>query len=232
MQNEKRRLHLRDVENRRVVEVGLRRVREFFSDTALRLLVLELPRQPGAPADAGVGARHIADGRSRFRTAKPIRLRDHVGDLVAAPRVALNADGLLVDEAQLHDGSDRGQHAAQRTLARLAGLVDDVGREDDVAVARVKRNVDARARCGVDETVHALREPFVDVDDHRVFFLRIEIRRLVERGLEWHPVGAAERNQFAAAPGKLCELGSAVRRLGECGERRVGHLHIGKFVEA
>ena len=39
-----------------------------------------------------------------------------------------------------------GQHALQRAVSRIAGVVDDVGLQDDVAVADVARDVDARCR--------------------------------------------------------------------------------------
>ena len=116
------------------------------ADAALRPLVLELPRQARAPADAVVGADHVGHRRARLRRLEAVGLRHHVGDLIAAPAVALDADRVLIHEALIHHRLDRRQHALQRALAGIAGGVDDVRRQHQVAVADVVADVDRRAR--------------------------------------------------------------------------------------
>ena len=71
--------------------------------------------------------------------------RDQVRDLVAAPRVPLDADPLRIDEALRDDGVDGGDDALLGALARIAGVVDDVRHQHDVAVADVAGDVDAGA---------------------------------------------------------------------------------------
>ena len=66
-----------------------------------------------------------------------VGLGDHVGDLIAAPAVALDADPPGIDEALVDDLLDGRQDALQGARPRVAGLVDDVGLEEDVAVADV-----------------------------------------------------------------------------------------------
>src|SRR5438034_5109282 len=63
------------------------------------------------------------------------------------------------------------------------------------SVAHVIGHVDVGARRGVHEIVHILRKPLVDVDDERIFFLRIETRGRVERGLQRHTICVAERSE-------------------------------------
>src|SRR5690606_35294684 len=117
---------------------------ERAAETALRLLVLELPDHPGRPADPAVRARHVHDRRARLGRGEDIGLRDHVGDLVAAPAVALHTDRLLVDEAAPDQLGDAGDDRVQRALARVPDPVDYVRDEDEVAPAHVEAEADAR----------------------------------------------------------------------------------------
>ena len=160
--------------------------------------VLELARQASAPANAAVGAGHVRDHRARRRGFEAVRLRDHVGDLIAAPTVSLNADGLFVDEALVDHRLNRRQHALQRALARIADRVDDVRHEDQIAVADVVRRIDRSARARDCESwCRPCDETFVDVHDHRVLLFRIEVVRFQQQALQRHAVGIFETNQFA-----------------------------------
>ena len=85
---------------------------------------------------------------------------------------------MLVDEPQVDDRLHGREHALERALARISDGVNDVGLKHQVAVARVIRHVDRVARARVDEAVQPLREGLVDVDQHRVLLLRIEVLRL------------------------------------------------------
>ena len=117
----------------------------------LRVLVLKLARQAGAPANAAVGAGHIRNQRAGRGRAKAIGLRDHVGDLIAAPTVSLNADRLLVNKALVDYRLNCRQHTLQRALSRIADRVNDVRHEDQVAVAGIESGIDRSARsrdCG------------------------------------------------------------------------------------
>src|SRR5437763_524792 len=62
------------------------------------MLVLKLPRQPGAPADAAIGAGHVHDGGARFGGFEAVGLRDHVGDLIPAPTVFLKLTSSAVPQ--------------------------------------------------------------------------------------------------------------------------------------
>src|SRR6266536_6547524 len=106
------------------------------------MLVLKLSRQTSAPANAAVSAGHVRDGSSGLRGFEPIRLRHHVSDLIAAPTVSLDADVRLVNKTLIDDGLNCGQHALQSTASRIAGRVDDVRHEDQIAVADVVSRID------------------------------------------------------------------------------------------
>src|SRR5882724_7439144 len=108
------------------------------------MLVLKLPRQTRAPANAAVCTRHVRYRRSGLSGFEPVRLRDHVGDLVSAPTVPLNSDVVLID-----DGLNCRQHALQSTAPRIARGVDDVRHEDQIAVADIKSRIDRSARRGI-----------------------------------------------------------------------------------
>ena len=83
-----------DHEDRRILDELQRRFPERAADPALRLLILELPRQPAAPANAVIRADHVRTGAPASAARKQVGLRHQVGRLVAAPTVALNADAL------------------------------------------------------------------------------------------------------------------------------------------
>src|SRR6185295_16755398 len=101
------------------------------------MLVLKLARQSRAPTNAAVGAGHVRDGGARFGRFEAIRLRDHVGDLIPAPTVSLDADVVLVNESSIDYGLHRREDALQRITSRIAGLIDNVRHENQVAVADV-----------------------------------------------------------------------------------------------
>src|SRR5690349_10528899 len=96
-------------EDWRVVQITQRTFPQATADTRLRSLVLKLPRQASAPANAAVSARHICDERARRRRFETIRLRDHVGDLITAPTVSLDSDRVLVHVAFIDDRLNAGQ---------------------------------------------------------------------------------------------------------------------------
>src|SRR5215475_9911459 len=152
------------VEDGRVLDEAHRVFPEAAADSALRALVLELARQPGAPPDAAVGAGHIAHERPGRGGFESVGLRDHIRDLIAAPTVALNADLVLVDKALVDNRLNRGQHAFEGALARIVDGVNDIGHQDQIAIAGVKRGVDRMARTRIDEPVQAVRQSFVNVD--------------------------------------------------------------------
>src|SRR6202040_1667525 len=96
-------------------------------------------------------------------------------DLITAPTVSLNSNRVFIHEALINYGLNSGQHTLQRTLSGITDGVDDVGHEDQIAVADVESRIDGSTRAGIAESVQALRELFIDVHDHRVLLLRIEV---------------------------------------------------------
>src|SRR5436190_19756744 len=96
--------------------------------------------------------------------------------------MALDADPLRIDVALRHDRVDGWNDALHRARARVSGFVDDVRLEDDVAIADVAGEVDARADVRPAVAVQALRELLVDVDHHRILLRWIEVVRLDENG--------------------------------------------------
>src|SRR5438874_9803 len=123
------------------------------------MLVLKLPRQTRAPANAAVCTRHVRYRRSGLSGFEPVRLRDHVGDLVSAPTVPLNSDVVLIDESFIDYGLNCRQHALQSTAPRIARGVDDVRHEDQIAVADIESRIDRSARRGIPKCMQALRQP-------------------------------------------------------------------------
>ena len=61
-----------------------------------------------------------------------------------------------------------GSDALDDRQARLARAEDDVGLENEVARARERGRVVVVALGRRDEAVHAVRQPLVHVDDHRI----------------------------------------------------------------
>src|SRR5438477_8707046 len=114
------------MKQRRVLEVAHWILPKAAADARLRMLVLKLTRQSGAPADAAVGAGHVRDSGAGGGGFEAIGLRDHVGDLIAAPTVSLDSDRVFIDEALIDDGLDSRQHAFHGALAGIAGRVNDV----------------------------------------------------------------------------------------------------------
>ena len=142
VEDEERGLDAVDVEDGRVVDVADGILPDGAADAALGFFVLKLAGTAAAPADAVVGGDHVGDRCAVFRGFEAVGLGDHVRDLIAAPTVTLDADVLLVDEAAGGDGVDAAEDAFECALAGVAGGVDDVGREDEVAVADVVGDVD------------------------------------------------------------------------------------------
>src|SRR5262249_42345163 len=126
VQDHDRRLHAVGPENWRVLDEARGILPDRSADTALRVLVLELARNAGSPADAVVGPDHVRDRRTGSRRAESFGLGDHVGDLISAPAVALDADGVLVDKALVYHRLNRWEHAFQRALPWVARGVDDI----------------------------------------------------------------------------------------------------------
>ena len=135
-------------------------------------------------------------------------------------------------------------------MPRVADRVGDVRHEHQVAVAGVVRGVDRGAGLRVDEVVQVLRQPFVDVHDHRVLLAGVEVLRLDEHALERQAVGVLVLDQLGLAPDELLllrvgvadalELLEAQRRLEQVGvivkrlgveEQRVGELGLGRRAE-
>ncbi len=82
---------------------------------------------PGAPADAVVRADHVGHRRppASAVSLKRLGLRDHIRGLVAAPTVALEADGLLIHHSAIHHRLMAGTSALESAfLARIAGVHD------------------------------------------------------------------------------------------------------------
>src|SRR5207249_10636070 len=97
-------------EEGRVLEVARRALPDGAADAALGMLVLERARQPRAPANAAVRARHVRYRRTSHRGTEQVRLRDKECRLIAAPRMTLNAEAFRIDVAarqqHLHAGND------------------------------------------------------------------------------------------------------------------------------
>ena len=201
------------------------------ADAALRLLVLEGARHAGAPADAAVGADHVRHRRAGLHRREHVRAGDEVGDLVAAPRVSLDADPLRIDVALRDDRVDGRDDALLGALARIARLVDDVGHQHDVAVADVARDVDARAGIGRAVAVQSLGQLLVDVDHQRILLRRIEVLRLGDDRAQRLPVRVDVLHQLGLAPDVFALLRIGVRHLLHVAEARVADPEIRELVE-
>ena len=190
------------------------------ADAALRALVLERARHARAPADAAVGADHVRHRRAGLDGAEHVGARDQVGDLVAAPAVALDADARRVDVAHADDLLHGRDDALERALARVADVVDDVRLQHDVAVADVAGDVDARARRRRRVPVQPVGQLLVDVDHQRVLLRRVEVLGLREDRPQHLPVGVAVVDELRAAPDVLRLLRIGVADLREVLEVR------------
>src|SRR5438552_18191412 len=162
------------MKQRRVLEVAHRIFPKAAADARLRMLVLKLTRQSGAPANSAVGAGHVRDGGAGRGGFEAIGLRDHVGDLIAAPTVPLNSDRVLIHETLIDDGLNSRQHAFHGALSGIAGRVNDVRHENQVAVADIVGRIDRSAWPGITKRVQTLREAFVDVYVHWLFLFWFE----------------------------------------------------------
>ena len=83
----------------RIGDVFLSRGPQVFADSALSPLVLKHSTHPAAPANATVGAGHVAHRSSGFGTCEAIGLCDQVSRLVSAPTVPLHANPIFIHEA-------------------------------------------------------------------------------------------------------------------------------------
>src|SRR6187397_574643 len=70
-----------------------------------------------------------------------VRLRDDVARLVSAPAVPMQTDVLWIGVPELDHLLYRARHAVQRRRSRCTDLVDDVGLEYEIAVARIRREL-------------------------------------------------------------------------------------------
>src|SRR5262245_32798267 len=109
------------------------------------MFVLELARKSGAPSNSAVRRRHVHDHRSRRCCLETIRLREHVGDLIAAPAVSLDTYRVFIDESFIDDSLNRGQYAFQSALSGITDRVNDIRLEDEIPIAYVVGSIDARA---------------------------------------------------------------------------------------
>src|SRR6185437_14039086 len=183
------------------------------ADAALGVLVLELAHHARGPADAAVGAGHVRHHGPGLDRAEAVGVGDHVGDLVSAPAMPLDADAMRVNEAHGLHRVNGGQHALHGAFAGRAGVVDDVGLEHDVAVAGVAQRVDAGAGRGRDVVVEVLRKPLVEVHHQRILLVRIEALGRDQQGLELLAVAVDVVNQLRASPAVLGLLGVGVTDL-------------------
>src|SRR5438034_10694373 len=120
------------------------------------MLVLKLAGQTSAPANAAVGACHIRDCGARLCGLETIRLRHHVSDLITAPTVSLDADVRLVNKTFIDHGLNGGQNALQSTAARIAGRVNNVRHEDQIAVADIVGWINRSPRSRIAESMQTL----------------------------------------------------------------------------
>src|SRR5438045_7633215 len=167
------------------------------------MLVLELPGNCRSPANAVLGAGHVGYRSTGGRGAEAVSLGDHVSDLVSAPTVPLNADGLLIDKSAGNDRVDGGQNTLQRALSRLADGVNNVRLQYEVSVAHIIAGNDGVGRLGFHKSMEVLGQLFIDVNQQRIFLLGIEILRLVEDAFERNTIGIAVVNQLSRSPQEL-----------------------------
>src|SRR5438552_4556610 len=148
------------MKQRRVFEISHWVFPKAAANARLRMLVLKLSRQTSTPTNSAVGAGHIRDRGSGFRGFETICLRNHVSDLIATPTVSLNADVRFVNKTFIDHGLNGGQHALQSTASRIAGRVNNVRHENQIAVTNVVSRIDRSARARIPESMQALRQSF------------------------------------------------------------------------
>src|SRR3954452_14201583 len=112
------------------------------TDTALRTLVLKLPRHSRPPANSIVSADHVGDRGNSLPCPEPAGSRYHVGDLIATPAMPLNADGLFVHKALIDHFLKGRQNTVKGTLAGIAHLVCDIRFQNEIAVADIDCRID------------------------------------------------------------------------------------------
>src|SRR5215471_19110298 len=117
--------------------------------------------------------------------------------------MSLNPDRLFVHKTLIYYRLNRGQDALEGALAGMANRVDDVGLEHEVTIARIERWVDAVTGPRIYETIHVFRQRLVDVDDHRVLLVWIEVRRLDQHRRERNTVGILKSHELRCSPQQL-----------------------------
>ena len=95
--------------------------------------------------------------------------------------MSLNADVRLVNKTFIDHGLNGGQHALQSTASRIAGRINDVRHEDQIAVTDIVSWIDRSPRARIAESMQALRESFIDINDHRVLLFWIEVVRFKQQ---------------------------------------------------
>lgn len=140
MHDEQRSIDLVRVEDRRILDVKLKAsfVPKSAADAALAVLVLADSAASGTPADAAVGAGHIAYRGACAAADKHIGAGYKIRHLISAPALALDSHPLAVDEAELvaHGLGSRAD-AVECAFARMSCLIDNVRDKDHISVADV-----------------------------------------------------------------------------------------------
>src|SRR5262245_34021879 len=162
MQEQHWSLHTIGAEDRRIFQKQHR----FFPETApyatLCVFILKLPWQTRPPAYAAIGACHIGNRRSCFCGFESGGLRDHISNLITAPAMPLNADGVLIHKSFINHRLNSWQNTFQGTLPRMPYGVNNIGHQDQIAVTNIKRGVDIMTRLRWRKTMQAIRQFLID----------------------------------------------------------------------
>ena len=140
MHDEQRSIDLVRVEDRRIFNVKLEAsfVPKSASYAALAVLVLADSAASGTPADAAVGAGHIAYRGACAAADKHISAGNKIRHLISAPALALDSHPVAVYELELvAHGLGAGTDAVICALARMSGLVNDIRYKDYISIADV-----------------------------------------------------------------------------------------------
>ena len=184
------------------IEVQAALVPEGRAYAALAVLILHGADKAGLPAYASVRAGHVADGGSGPSRGEHVGARHEVRSLVSSPALALDGHAVLVDEGELlAHGFGAGADAVVRALSRVSVHIDDVGDEHHVAAAGVEREVHRRAARGGGEVgIQLLGILLVEVHDHRVFLVRVEVFRGDQHSVEGSAVIGVPVDQAVVRP--------------------------------
>ena len=193
--------HVGHVEQRGVLHIEVEAFPEVLADTALAFLILAGTGDAALPADAAVGAGHVAHRSAGTGRLEAVGLGDQVGHLVTAPALALDGHVVPIDPRVLAEHVHTRHQALEAALARMSVGIDQVGDKDQIAVAHEIRDIDGRSARGRDAAVvEGLGVALVEVDHHRIFLLGIEIFRLEEQAFERLAVGAGPADELDRAP--------------------------------